>query len=147
MTSLQERITETLAACRIERGKQDASGYLPDVIRALDAMAGVVKKGGESFEQGRRRTASLYRVVSDDVDLLRSPLGRKLVGVMNEYRAWTKAETQQREIVRSMLTTARFHGSETVTGMGFLTTGPPKKTPHRVTARRKAAAKPARHAR
>jgi len=147
MTSLQERIEEALAACRIGREKRDASGYLPDVIRALDAMAGVVKTGGESFEQGRRRTASLYRVVSDDVDLLRSPLGRKLVGVMNEYRAWTKTATPQGEVVRPILTTARLHGPELATGTAFLTTGPPKKSAHRATARRKAAAKPARHAR
>lgn len=86
MNGLERQIAAVIGACEKASASPKASGYLPSVIRSLRAMDEVVRKNGESGTKARRRAAGLFRIVSDDEKLLTSPLGKKLVSVINVYR-------------------------------------------------------------
>lgn len=83
---LEAKIEKAIQACKLAELEPGASGYLPDVIASLEAMLEVVRSGGEPLKKRRRRTGGLFWIVSDDEDLLTSPLGEQLVDLMNEYR-------------------------------------------------------------
>ena len=89
MTVLEKRIHESIAACQKADGVKSASGYLPDVISHLETMADLVKKGGEPVQKAERRVGAFFRILSEDPNLLRSPLGAKLIDVMTSYEQWT----------------------------------------------------------
>jgi len=107
MKGFEKQISEALAACEAAKAKPEASGYLPDVIESLHEMARIVSRGGESMGKRRRRTAGLFRIVSDDVRLLNSNLGERLVDLMNDYRAWTPAAELEPEYLTKTLVAAK----------------------------------------
>ena len=82
---LKTRIEKVIIACSLARDRKDGSGYLPDIIVFLEEMLKIMNSGGESRKLRKRRMAGLYRILSDDVVLLGSVLGKRLVGLMNTY--------------------------------------------------------------
>lgn len=137
MNGLKKEISETLAACKAASGRPGASGYLPDVVESLHEMAKVVEEGGESSAKRRRRTGGLFRIVSDDVNLLNSKLGERIVDLMNDYRTWTPATALEREPTVEAMPTAKGRTPVAVTLKQHLVSR----------MSRRAATKPARHAR
>ena len=136
MKGFEKQILETLAACEAVKDKPNASSYLPDVIESLHEMARIVSTGGESMSKRRRRTAGLFRIVSDDVRLLNSTLGERLVILMNEYPAWTPMAELEREYLAKALADSKGKHSVAV-----------RLKKHSLFDRLKAAAKSAGHSR
>lgn len=98
MNGLEKQIAAAIVACEKAADSPKASGYLPSVIASLRAMNDVLRRKGEKASTARRRAAGLFRIVSDDERLLTSPLGDRLVSVINDFR---EAMTERSEASNS----------------------------------------------
>ena len=82
---LEIKIEIGIRACELETSKPNASGYLGDIITSLETILKVLRGGGEPLESRHRRASGLFRIISEDAELLASPLGKQLVDLANEY--------------------------------------------------------------
>ncbi len=80
------RIGPLLKDWRKEISEKDAGGYVADIIKSLCNLR-VAVCANESLECRERRASSFYRLISEDLGLSESELGKKTIELFSDYAA------------------------------------------------------------